>query len=112
MTVRRSGFTLVEIMIVVSIIGLLAVVAIPSFAKARKTSQAKVCISNLRVISGGIQQWALENFKTSDDEVDVEELKTYAKNADSINCPAGFGYIITTVGEEPQCESGFPDHKL
>src|SRR4051794_12133934 len=60
-TNRKAGFTLVEIMIVVAIIGLLAAIAIPNFVKARTTSQMNACINNLRQIDGAKQQWALEN---------------------------------------------------
>ena len=56
---KQQGFTLVEIMIVVAIIGLLAAIAIPSFMKARTTSQAKACVNNLRQIESGKEQWAL-----------------------------------------------------
>src|SRR2546425_3255499 len=59
-TNRKAGFTLVEIMIVVAIIGLLAAIAIPNFVKARTTAQQNACINNLRQIDSAKQQWALE----------------------------------------------------
>src|SRR5947209_11423404 len=60
-TVRSGGFTLVEIMIVVAIIGLLATIAIPNFVRARLKAQQSACINNLRQIDGAKQTWALEN---------------------------------------------------
>src|SRR2546423_3168037 len=56
-----AGYTLLEIMIVVSIIGLLAAVAIPAFVKARDTAQLTGIFDNLRVIESAKDQWAMEN---------------------------------------------------
>lgn len=62
---RSMGFTLVEIMIVVAIIGLLAAIAIPSFMRARTTSQMNACINNLRQIEAAKDQFALEQGRTN-----------------------------------------------
>src|SRR4026209_1751077 len=86
-TNRTQGFTLVEIMIVVAIIGLLAAIAIPNFVRARTTSQKNACINNLRQIDGAIQQWALEYKKDPAATVDEADVTPYLKNA--VICPAG-----------------------
>ena len=57
---NRKGFTLVEIMIVVAIIGLLAAIAIPNFIRARQTAQKNACIANLKQLQGAIQVWAID----------------------------------------------------
>lgn len=56
---RVAAFTLVEIMVVVAIIGLLAAIAIPSFQKARETSQLNACLNDLRIYQDALAQYAL-----------------------------------------------------
>jgi prepilin-type N-terminal cleavage/methylation domain-containing protein len=73
-TSRKSGFTLVEIMIVVAIIGLLAAIAIPNFVKARKASQTSACIANMKQLDGAKATWALENKKTQADTCNMTDI--------------------------------------
>ena len=79
LTRNRAGFTLVEIMIVVAIIALLAAIAVPGFLRARKRSQASKILNDLRMISGSIDQYAIENSKKSDDRVLVADWTKYIK---------------------------------
>lgn len=104
-TSRKSGFTLVEIMIVVAIIGLLAAIAIPNFVKARTASQTSACIANLKQIEGAIATWALEKKKVNTDAVVTADLfgpNNYIKTKPS--CPASGNYTIATVADRPTCD--------
>src|SRR3989440_5317790 len=76
---KKAGFTLVEIMIVVAIIGLLAAIAIPNFVRARTTAQANACINNLRQYDGAAQTYALENHLTSSSTYTFSVIKPYVK---------------------------------
>ena len=110
-TNRKSGFTLVEIMIVVAIIGLLAAIAIPNFVKARGTAQKNACINNLRQIDGAKEQWALENKKSSGADEDDAAINGYIKGG-APACPGGGSYTYGKVDASPLCSLSGSGHSL
>jgi prepilin-type N-terminal cleavage/methylation domain-containing protein len=111
----NKGFTLVEIMIVVAIIGLLAAIAIPNFVRARTQSQKNACINNLRQIDGAVQQWALENKQAATVSATSADVLPYLKSATI--CPSGGttfadSYTLGTVAAKPSCQKVTDTHVL
>ena len=100
----QSGWTLLEIMIVVSLIGFLAAIAIPNFIHAKSTSNESACINNLRQIDAGAQTWAAENNKQSSDTYTLVDIQDYFQRDRIPQCPSGGQYGPTfTVGQSPTC---------
>ena len=120
-TNRKSGFTLVEIMIVVAIIGLLAAIAIPNFVKARTTSQMNACINNLRQIDAAKQQWGLETNAVPSALPSLVDIQPYLGRGTAgvaPFCPADTtktwvkSYDIKDLANDPVCLINATDHKL
>ena len=112
----RHGFTLVEIMIVVLIIGILLAIAIPNFVRARNSSRAKSCQANLKQIDSATEQYLMDNRTTTYPALTALN-PTYIKAAPS--CPSGGTYAIGSATTNPTCTIGtndsadtFDDHVL
>lgn len=85
---NRKGFTLIELMIVIAIIGILAAMAIPNFRKAREAARQKACYSNIRVILGALEMYNMDHSQMHDSLADAD-------------CTTGYlvtdGYLKTAV---------------
>jgi prepilin-type N-terminal cleavage/methylation domain-containing protein len=110
---RSVGFTLVEVMIVVTLVGLLAGMAIPTFLRSRNAAYKSTCINNLKQIDSAIQQWATECKKPQSASVDFSDISPYLKGA--VVCPSGGtsfldSYSLSTVADLPVCQKDPRNH--
>jgi prepilin-type N-terminal cleavage/methylation domain-containing protein len=104
---KAKGFTLVEIMIVVLIIGILMAIAVPNFIRARENSRRSTCIANLKQIDAAKEQWAMETRQAPGATPAQADLVGDAANPGYIKnwptCPSGGTYTINPVGTNPTC---------
>ena len=107
---KAQGFTLVEIMIVVLIIGILLAIAIPNFIQARESSRAKACVANLKQIDSAKQQYMMDTStssftnNTSLSKAADSGLTKYIKSIPA--CPSGGTYTTGDATTSPSCSTG------
>ena len=108
---RHSGFTISEIIIVFAVIVVLVALMIPNFTTKCGRNPKDSCISNLKIIDGAKQQWAVDNKKLAKDvpaDSDIYEGTNYIRT--KLLCPTGGSYSLHAVSASPTCsKSGAPD---
>lgn len=111
----KKGFTLIEIMIVVLIIGLLVAIAIPNFLIARSKSQTKCCISNLKYIHDAKEQYAIDGHADAPGWPEIMGPDKYIRGSDGdeLTCPKdSSSYTINGLGIDPTCTNAVEGHEL
>lgn len=89
---------------VVAVVGLLAAIAIPSFMKARESSQRNACLNNLSRIESAKKSAALEHNYKAGDPIPEQAVAPFLKNGCAgLVCPRGGHYTINPLGQEPEC---------
>ena len=120
---RQSGFTIVEIMIIVLILGILLMVAVPDFSRVRELSHSKSCVDNLKKIDAAKQQYSLAHKLMSGAPDPGLDALTGSAGASAYLkekpvCPSNGAYVVNAIGLAPACsvsanvDARYAPHKL
>ena len=107
---QTSGFTLLELMIILAIIGLLASITIPNMIRARSTAQISDCINNLRQVDTAVQEWAIEANAGIGLPVTSDDIRPFlgrgaSGSIQTVYCPADVTKLFDNSYEIPDSSS-------
>lgn len=114
MNYKVAGFTLIELIIVVTIIAILTTMALPNFYRTRILTRQTVCQNNLRQIEAAVDRWVFENNINEGvivSPTQEEEIYSYLRGGKP-ECPAGGIYTIGTIGSSPPVSCNAEGHSL
>lgn len=106
------GFTIVELMIVVAVIGILSALTIASLRRARETSRTNICLVNQVRIDDAKEMFAAEYRKTSGTIVAWSDVTPYLRSGLPPVCPAGGTYVLEVIGVDCYCTQLVVDGKV
>lgn len=117
---NQKGFTIMELMIVIVIIGILIAIAVPAYQSFRARAATRACQSNLRTISTAVGMWIadLDPNNAAHDAMDdldaVADLTPYIDNIAGLACPYGGAYVWDDTAEVFACpnDGTYADHVL
>jgi prepilin-type N-terminal cleavage/methylation domain-containing protein len=109
---RRSGFTLIELMIVVTVIGILVAIALPNFMRSRTTARVRLCITNLRQLGESKQICATDYRKTATAIPTSDEIAPYLRANNMPSCRASGTYRLRRIVRTPVCSLSTIGHTL
>ena len=109
---KKRGFTLMEVIIIMLIIVLLVAIAVPNYMKAQTEVKRVTCISNLQKMDEAIERYASSENKSASDAVYLTTIIPEFLRLRP-TCPSRGSYTLTTVGQNPTCSMELTlSHKL
>jgi prepilin-type N-terminal cleavage/methylation domain-containing protein len=109
---RRRGFTLIEVMITVSILAILLAVAVPNWIQSRERANARTCQKQLQTIRSAKESYVMARNLGDSATITMDDLVNDGWLRPGISCPEGFSYVVGAVNEDPTCSSGLSDHVI
>lgn len=110
----KRGFTLIEMMVVIVIIGVLSKIAIPSYTRAVDRAEVGACKANRRILSTAVATYYIDHStcckldsagNPTDEVIGIADLVEYVENAEALTCPAGGNYTIILAGGDDKASN-------
>jgi type II secretory pathway pseudopilin PulG len=102
-TEEKRAFTFVQLLIVVTIIGLLLAMAIPYMVRARQSSNANACINNLQMLYGAQEIYSREEHVLGTSLITLSNIAVYLPGGKIPKCPLNGNYSVDSVTNNPRC---------